>query len=247
MPASIDGLYRDLTFPDPPPERPFVYINMVASVDGKSTVEGSERGLGSEADKRLFYELRAHADAVLNGASTLRVSGSSSLVHDDDLKRWRQQHTGRAQALAAVLSASGDLPLDAPFFTSKAFEAMVFVAGSAPPERLERLRATGRAVHLIGEGVDGVADAVAILHAQYGVRRLLCEGGATVNAALIRLGLADQLFITISPKIAGGRDNLTVVEGEPYDRETMPGLDLLAWHHHPPTGEVFTRWQFRRE
>ena len=40
-------------------------------------------------------------------------------------------------------------------------------------------------------------------------------------------------------------DSLTVVEGVPYTRDTMPLLDLISWHHHPPTGEVFTRWRLR--
>jgi 2,5-diamino-6-(ribosylamino)-4(3H)-pyrimidinone 5'-phosphate reductase len=242
----IPGLYLGLEFPEPPPGRPFVFINMVASVDGKTTVDGSERGLGSDADKRVFYELRANADAVLNGANTLRISGSSSLVHDTDLVEWRREHNSRPQALGAVITASGDLPLDARFFTSREFEAVIFVSRSAPAERIERIRATGRTVHLISEGDQGVADAVRILHDQYGVRRLLCEGGATINAALIHQNLADELFLTIAPKIAGGRDNLTAVEGEPYHRDTMPPLTLVSWHHHPPTGEVFTRWRFVR-
>lgn len=244
---AVSGLYLNLTFPEPPAGRPYLLINMVASVDGKTTVDGSERGLGSEADKRLFYELRAHVDCVFNGANTLRISGSSSLVHDPDLVAWRRQHMPRPQALAAVITASADLPLDARFFTSDEFEAVVFVSASAPAERVARLRAAGRAVHLVTPGDAGAADALRVLHERYGVRRALCEGGATLNAALIRLGLADELFLTIAPKVVGGRDNLTVVEGEPYHRDAMPPLDLVAWHHHPPTGEVFTRWRFRGE
>src|SRR5262249_28060575 len=141
----------DIDFPEPPPGRPFLYINMVASVDGKSTVEGSERGLGSEADKRLFHELRVHADVVLNGANTLRISGSSSLVREPDLVEWRQAHMPNPQALGAVMTASGNLPLDAPFFTSREFEGVVFVSRSAGAERVARLRAAGRPVHEVSE------------------------------------------------------------------------------------------------
>lgn len=242
---SIPGLYLDITFPDPPPERPYVYINMVASVDGKITVEGSERGLGSDADQRLFRELRVHADAVLDGASTARISGASPLVHDADLKQWRPAHDMKPQALGVIITASAALPLDTPFFTSDAFDAAVFVAETAPPERLARLRATRRPVHVVPAGLQAVAAMLRILRAEYRVRRLLCEGGGNLNAELIRLGWADELFLTIAPKIVGGRGNLTAVEGDPYGREDMPPLDLISWYHHPPTGEVFTRWSFR--
>lgn len=247
MTSSIAGLYLDLEFPQPPPGRPYVYINMVASVDGKITVEGSERGLGSDADKRLFHELRAHADAVLDGATTARVSGASPRLRDPDLTAWRQAHGMAAQPLGVLITATADLPLDSSFFTSDAFEAVVFVSEAAPAERLARLRATRRPVHLVPQGRQAVAEMARILHEQYGVRRLLCEGGATLNAEFIRLGLADELFVTIAPKIVGGRDTLTAVAGEPYGRDDMPRLDLVSWHAHPPTGEVFTRWRFRRE
>jgi 2,5-diamino-6-(ribosylamino)-4(3H)-pyrimidinone 5'-phosphate reductase len=246
MTGSIAGLYLDISLPEPPAGRPFVYINMVASVDGKTTVEGSERGLGSEADKRLFYELRAHADAVLDGANTVRISGSSSVVHDEDLKEFRRAHGLRPQALAVLITASANLPLDIPFFTSGDFDSVAFVSETAPEERAAMMRATGRPVHTVTPGEQGIADMVRILHAEYGVRRLLCEGGATLNAQFIRLGLADELFVSIAPKIVGGRQNLTAVEGAPYGRDDMPLLDLLSWHHYPPTGEVFTRWRFQR-
>ncbi len=244
--ASISGLYLNLTFPEPPAGRPFVYINLVASVDGKLTVDWSERGLRSEADKRLFHELRAHAGAVLGGANTARVSGASPRVRDPDLREWRSARGMTPHPLGALITASGDLPLDSAFFTSKDFKAAVFVAETAPPERLARLRATGRPVHLIPDGAGGVREAVRVLHAEYGVTRLLCEGGATLNAQLIQLGLADELFLTIAPKIVGGRDNLTAVAGEPWGRDDMPPVGLVSWHHHLPTGEVFTRWRFRR-
>ena len=242
--GTIPGLYLDLAFPEPPPGRPYVYINMVASVDGKITVEGSERGLGSDADQRLFRELRVHADAVLDGASTARISGASSRI-PDDLKEWRVARSLPAQPLSVIITASANLPLESAFFTARDFEALVFVAESAPAERLERLRATGRPVHVVPAGIRAVAEMLRILRAEYGVRRLLCEGGGTLNAEIIRLGYADELFLTIAPKIVGGRGNLTAVEGEPYGRDDMPGLDLLFWYHHQPTGEVFTRWAFR--
>ena len=69
--------YAGLAFPPPPPDRPYVIVNMVSSVDGRAAIEGTERGLGSTTDQALMRELRVHADVVLNGASTLRASGSS--------------------------------------------------------------------------------------------------------------------------------------------------------------------------
>jgi 5-amino-6-(5-phosphoribosylamino)uracil reductase len=58
------------------------------------------------------------------------------------------------------------------------------------------------------------------------VRSLLCEGGPTVFGALVHERAADELFLTLSPKLAGGMEPLTILQGPP-----MPGpAELeLAW------------------
>src|SRR5688572_23870655 len=66
------------------PTRPFVYINMVASVDGRATIDGRAHALGSDTDTLLLTELRALADAVLIGSGTLRAEGYGRLVRNDE-------------------------------------------------------------------------------------------------------------------------------------------------------------------
>ena len=95
--------YTSLEFPEGPADRPYVIVNMVASVDGKATIEGTERGLGSPTDQRLMRELRVHADVVLNGASTLRASGTSSRLGDPVLDAVRAARGKPAPPVAAVL------------------------------------------------------------------------------------------------------------------------------------------------
>jgi riboflavin biosynthesis pyrimidine reductase len=51
------------------------------------------------------------------------------------------------------------------------------------------------------------------LRADHGVRSVLCEGGPTILGALLVEGLVDELFLSLSPRLAGGR-GLGVVEGE---------------------------------
>ena len=65
-----------------PEDRPLLYLNMVASVDGRAAFEGRTQGLGSEADTLLLTELRALADAVLIGTATVRAEGYGRLVRN---------------------------------------------------------------------------------------------------------------------------------------------------------------------
>ena len=111
--------YAALEFPEAPADRPYVIVNMVASVDGKTVIEGSERGLGSAADRRLLRELRVHADIVLTGAGTLRASGHSPRLNDEALEALRVSRGKPRLPIAATLSRSGDLPLDNRFFSGQ--------------------------------------------------------------------------------------------------------------------------------
>src|SRR5215218_3299628 len=61
-------------------DRPYLALNMVATVDGRASVNGSAVGIGSPADKHLMRELRAEADVVLHGAGTVRADPLSARV-----------------------------------------------------------------------------------------------------------------------------------------------------------------------
>jgi riboflavin biosynthesis pyrimidine reductase len=60
--------------------------------------------------------------------------------------------------------------------------------------------------------VESVKQAVADL-GRRGARRILCEGGPTLNAALFQASLVDEIFLTIAPKLVGGEQPLTIVKG----------------------------------
>ncbi len=240
--ATLPG-YASLTFPEPPDDRPYVLVNMVMSADGKIVVEGTERGLGSPADQALMGQLRSHADAVLNGAETLRQSGSSPVPANKEMRALRNMRGHREPALGVILSRTGDLPLDARFFTSDAFDAMVFLADTAPPERRAAIEATGRTVVVVPEA-DPVGPMLRALRHDFGVRILLCEGGAQLNGALLDAGAVDEYFVTVGARIVGGDVTLTPVRG---DRAASFGevrpLTLLSAVTNPETSEVYLRYR----
>ena len=104
--------YTSLDLPPAPPDRPYVLMNMVMSADGKVVIEGTEAGIGSTTDQRLMRELRTNADIVLNGANTLRASGTSSRLGDESLEALRIARGKPRYPIAAVVSRSGALPLE---------------------------------------------------------------------------------------------------------------------------------------
>jgi len=145
------------------------------------------------------------------------------------------------------MTASGDLPLGDDFFTSSAFDSVVFATDDTPPERVEALRRTGRAVEVV-PGKNAVAEMLRILSDRYGVRSLLCEGGAYLNGHLFDAGLVDECFLTIAPRIVGGDVAITPVRGDRAGSfaETWP-LTLVSAVPNPETGEVYLRYRVASE
>src|SRR5258708_38325314 len=99
-----DQLYTNHGFPEPPADRPYIYLNMVATADGKTLLgpRGSTaKGLGSKTDQMLMRRLEDAADGLIIGANTLRAS---HVIYP-------------ARLVRAVITRSGDLPLNNRFFT----------------------------------------------------------------------------------------------------------------------------------
>ena len=237
--------YTALEFPEPPPDRPYTAINMVMSADGRTTIEGSERGLGSTTDQRLMRELRVHFDVVLNGAATFRASGTSARLNRPDLEQWRVARGMTPSPIAAVLTRSGDLPPERRFFTNPGFEAVIYLSSAAPPPARERLKSLGRPVIEVPAD-DEVRAAFQHMRESLGARRVLVEGGATLNGAIIRAGLCDEFFLTLSPTIVGGSEHTPAVQWpHPAIRNNLQNLTLLHHHTNPQTSELYLRYRLQ--
>jgi riboflavin biosynthesis pyrimidine reductase len=197
-----------------PPERPFVLLNMIATVDGRATIAGRTATIGNRADYELFHALRARVEAVLVGAETVRVEGY-----------------GAMERLAVVVTRSVDLPVDRGLL-AHAGNRVVIVTPS--PER--ELLPCAATVSYLRE-VD-LAVALRRLREEHGVGSIDCEGGPGLNTTLVPAGLVDELHIVIAPKLAGGRDPLTILGGDTLD----PPGELALLSLHESGGYLFARY-----
>jgi riboflavin-specific deaminase-like protein len=204
--------------------RPYTYVNMVATADGRVTLGGRSAALGDEADLETLLELRTLADAVLVGAGTLRAEGYDRLVRDEE-RRARRRAAGQAEdPLAVVLSRRLDLAWDAGLFAAPEQPVVVYTeaAGAAP--------AVAAPVEVVRLPEATPAAALADLHAARGVRALLCEGGPTLNRALVAAGLVDELFLTVAPLLVAGEEDRGIVAGPLLDSPAALALRHVCRH-----------------
>jgi 2,5-diamino-6-(ribosylamino)-4(3H)-pyrimidinone 5'-phosphate reductase len=238
-----DQIYGDLTFPVTSRQRPYIAINVVTTVDGKATnLLGKAYTLGSSVDRVVMRRIRCAADGVLNGAETLRRENVNPGV-PRELEPLRASRGLSRQPLALTLTASCNLPLDRTFLQSPEFDRVVVTTQYAPTERVAALARHARILRA-GEHAVDLPLMMRLLVDELGVRRLVVEGGPTLNAELISLGLADELFWTVAPKILAGPAERTMVEESPLAPEERPGMELISVHEHE--SELYLRYRFVR-
>jgi riboflavin biosynthesis pyrimidine reductase len=208
LPEPVDPVDPLEVYPDLPvvESRPSVRLNMVASVDGATTVAGRSGGLGGAGDKRLFAVLRSLADVVLVAADTVRT-----------------ERYGPAPVPIAVVTRSCHLDWQAPFFAAAAARPIVVTVAEAPAENRSRAAQVADVV-IAGEGNVDLSRALSAL-GEHGARQVLAEGGPTLNGQLARAGLIDELCLTLSPQLVGGGSKRIVV-GD--DMAAPTGLQLRS-------------------
>jgi riboflavin biosynthesis pyrimidine reductase len=191
------------------PERPYTVVNFIATVDGRAAFRGRSGALGNEGDKKLFFGLREHVDAVFTGTGTIRAEHYGRILGDPERRRRRVEAGRSAEPLACVVTRSGSVPTDAPLFAEPEARIVVFspvdVDFSGCAAQIELVR--------IDRGELTLSTVSRRLRADFGVASLLCEGGPTVFGSLLHEDLADELFLTISPNLTGGGMEPSITAG----------------------------------
>ena len=201
------------------PSRPFVLVNMAMTADGKiATANRAVSSFSSTRDREHLLELRAMADAVMAGARTVD-SAAINLGPGPAKFRWLRLRRGLAEYnLRIVASGSGSVNPQAEIFRHRFSPIIVLTTRSASRAKLREVRAVADEVKVFGRHKLNLRAALCWLREKWGVKRLLCEGGAELNAALFQAGLVDELHLTICPQIFGGRDAPTVAGGGGFGR-----------------------------
>jgi riboflavin biosynthesis pyrimidine reductase len=204
----------------PHPDRPWIGLCMVSSLDGSVAVDGGSGGLGNANDLDVLLTLRDLADIVIVGAGTVRDEGYGA-------PRKAGQRIG-------VATNRGRVDLSTDLFTSGAGFLLAPESADIDESAVEVLRAgherldLSAAMHRLDEVMPGAA-------------YIQVEGGPTLNAALHDADLIDELDLSISPRMVGGGGPRLVVGSDEADRR-FDLAHLLV----DDEGFVFSRWIRRR-
>jgi len=188
--------------------KPFLTLKMALSLDGKiATRTGKSRWITGERARGYTRRLRGRADAVMVGVGTI-------LADDPALTTRLPKGRGRDAAAVIVDSYARTPPEAAVFNRQPGAPVYVATTAAAEPARPKRLEARGARIVCCQaqQGRVDLADLLARL-GQMGMLHVICEGGGTLAASLLEAGLVDKVLFVLAPKLIGGKDAPTPVEG----------------------------------
>ncbi|HEX7083949.1 MAG TPA: dihydrofolate reductase family protein [Gaiellaceae bacterium] len=231
---------------------PCLVANFVETIDGVVAIPGVPRSNaivagGSEGDRFVMGLLRACADVVVVGSGTLLGSPQGTWRPDrsfpaaaEAFAELRRRRGSAERPLVAIVTSGGSFDPGHPVLEAG---AIVLTTVPAAPALAAAVPGATEVVAVSdGPSVD-VTAAVAALR-ERGHSLILSEGGPTLFGSLLAAGLVDELFLTVSPLLAGrgAAPRLGLVEGV----ELLPGAGtpaaLLSARRHGD--HLFLRYAF---
>jgi len=181
--------------------RPYVIMNAAMTLDGKIATSSGDSKISSEADLTRLHRLRSRVDAVMVGAGTILADNPSLTV----------RRVKGKNPIRVVVDGMARIPTDARVLDQSA-KTIVAVLKAADEKKVEGLRRAGAEVLLFDGEQINLRSLLEELHRR-GIRKLLLEGGSTLNWNMIAAGLVDEIQVTVAPRIVGGAAAKTLVGG----------------------------------
>lgn len=196
-----------------------VIVNSAMTVDGKIATHQGDSAISSKDDLIRVHKLRDSVDGIIVGISTV-LADNPRLTIRLGRKQPKEKHLTRI-----IIDSMGRIPLDSQILrTASRIKTIVAVTKLAHMNVRRKIKKTGAIVIVAGKDTVDLKRVLWTIQ-KMGIKKILVEGGGEINWSLFSLGIVNELIVTIAPKIVGGRQATTLVEGEGYSKISQ-GLKL---------------------
>ncbi|KAG2475920.1 MAG: 2,5-diamino-6-ribosylamino-4(3H)-pyrimidinone 5'-phosphate reductase [Nitrosopumilales archaeon] len=190
--------------------RPYVVLSAAISLDGKIATRSGDSQLSSKKDSRRVHKLRSGVDAILVGRKTVSVDNPLLTV----------RHLKGKNPTRIILDSKGTIRSDSKILkTCKKVSTIIVVSEKITKSNLARLQKFPIDVIQCGKNKINLKQLFRILYRKK-IKKILVEGGGTTNWSLIECKLVDEIIVTVTPFIIGGKKAISLIEGKGFD--TIP-------------------------
>lgn len=187
--------------------KPYVILSAAMSIDGKIATRTGKSGLSSGNDLTRVHKVRGSVDAILVGKNTVFVDNPSLTV-----RRVKGRNPIRLILDPRATISHGSKIVK----TSKTIPTIIVASEMASPRKTLLLAKKGLQVIRCGKAGIDLKKLLSIL-AKQGIKKILVEGGGTTNWYFLKERLVDEILVTVTPYILGGKESVSLVEGHGFD------------------------------
>jgi 2,5-diamino-6-(ribosylamino)-4(3H)-pyrimidinone 5'-phosphate reductase len=182
------------------------------TLDGKIATKEGNSTISSMEDLRRVHSIRSSVDGIMVGISTVLIDNPRLTVRLDKV---RVKSVGPARI---IIDSTARIPLQSKILKSAdRIKTIVAVTRSAKTTKIKKIQSTGATIIVAGTKYVDLRIIFAQLN-KMGFKKILVEGGGEINWSVLKLGIVNELIVTIAPRIVGGRSATTIVEGNGYSK-----------------------------
>jgi 2,5-diamino-6-(ribosylamino)-4(3H)-pyrimidinone 5'-phosphate reductase len=186
----------------------YVILNAAMSIDGKISTRRNDSSFSSSKDWKRVHKLRSSVDGIVVGISTV--------LEDNPMLNVRNFRMGIKSPTRIIIDSRARIPLNSRIVrSSRNIQTIIGTTHNASTRKIKNLKKAGVQVLFSGKRKVNINNLFQQLE-NLGIRRILVEGGGEINWSVLKIGLVDELIVTISPVVVGGREAKTLVEGEGF-------------------------------
>lgn len=186
----------------------YVILNAAMSIDGKISTRKNDSAISSKLDLVRVHKLRSTVDGIMIGISTV--------LGDDPMLNVRYSATGTKNPTRIIIDSKARIPLNSRIIeSSNKIQTIIAVTHNASSRKIKEIQKKGAQVLVHGNGKVNLRNLFQQLE-KMGLKKIIVEGGGEINWSVLKLGLVNELVVTISPVVIGGRDAKTLVEGKGF-------------------------------
>jgi diaminohydroxyphosphoribosylaminopyrimidine deaminase / 5-amino-6-(5-phosphoribosylamino)uracil reductase len=209
---------------------PFVILKSAMSLDGKIVTAGGEsKYITNKLSRQHVHITRVYVDAIMTSVNTIKIDNPLLTVRDIGKENIKKRDPKKI-----VIDPKAETPLNSNILKTEPEKTIIVTSGAASASKLEKLRKTG-AIVMKMPSKNGTIDLKALLVelGEDNIMSIMIEAGGNFAASALKAGIVDKVMYFIAPKILGGSEALTAVEG--------PGINKLkdAIELHDVTTKTF--------
>ncbi len=196
---------------------PKIILSAAISIDGKIATFSGDSKLSSKKDLIRLHKLRSQVDAILVGKNTINKDNPLLTV----------RYSKGRNPVRIILDSCGTISDKSRILqTSNTVKTIIVVSKKITKRNLQKLKKFPLEIMMIVNNQVNIKSLMKNLGKRK-IKTILLEGGGTINWEFIKNNLVDEFYITVTPFILGGKDAITLVQGDGFDKITKsPKLKL---------------------